>query len=109
MTSSEPTIAAVALSHSPQMAQDTDHVQGTRFRNGFAEVANADLRAAHPTQPQRLDGMSSRGGSRSVDLGYGAATDRCPAQRTCVIDLLNHNSKIRWCRDYGTRGVEACR
>ena len=48
MTSSEPTIAAVALSHSPQMAQDTDHAQGTRFRNGFAEVAKA-VTAFDPT------------------------------------------------------------
>jgi len=41
MTDTGPRIAAVALSHSPPMAQDTQHSQGTDFRRGFAEVAKA--------------------------------------------------------------------
>ena len=41
MSAQGPRIAAVALSHSPQMAQDTNHVQGRRFRDGFAQVAKA--------------------------------------------------------------------
>ncbi|KRD04661.1 hypothetical protein [Streptomyces sp. Root264] len=36
-----PQIAAVALSHSPQMAQDTEHVQGAEFRAGFTKLAKA--------------------------------------------------------------------
>jgi 2,3-dihydroxyphenylpropionate 1,2-dioxygenase len=34
-------VAAVALSHSPQMAQDTDHLEGRRFREGFSRLAKA--------------------------------------------------------------------
>ena len=41
MSAQGPQIATVALSHSPQMAQDTGHLQGRRFRAGFAQVANA--------------------------------------------------------------------
>ncbi len=41
MTAPGPQITAVALSHSPQMAQDTDHLQGGRFRAGFAQLAKA--------------------------------------------------------------------
>jgi 2,3-dihydroxyphenylpropionate 1,2-dioxygenase len=41
MSAQGPQIAAVALSHSPQMAQDTGHLQGRRFRAGFAQVAKA--------------------------------------------------------------------
>ena len=41
MTAPGPQIAAVALSHSPQMAQDTGHLQGRRFRAGFAQLAKA--------------------------------------------------------------------
>ncbi len=41
MTTPGPQITAVALSHSPQMAQDTDHLQGGRFRAGFAQLAKA--------------------------------------------------------------------
>ena len=44
MSAQGPRIAAVALSHSPQMAQDTNHVQGRRFRDGFAQVAKAVAR-----------------------------------------------------------------
>jgi 2,3-dihydroxyphenylpropionate 1,2-dioxygenase len=40
MSAQGPQIATVALSHSPQMAQDTGHLQGRRFRAGFAQVAN---------------------------------------------------------------------
>jgi 2,3-dihydroxyphenylpropionate 1,2-dioxygenase len=39
MTQQGPQIAAVALSHSPQMAADTEHLQGTGFRNGLGSVA----------------------------------------------------------------------
>ena len=41
MSAQGPQIATVALSHSPQMAQDTGHLQGRRFRAGFAQVAKA--------------------------------------------------------------------
>ena len=41
MSAQGPQIATVALSHSPQMTQDTGHLQGRRFRAGFAQVANA--------------------------------------------------------------------
>lgn len=41
MTTSMPQIAAVALSHSPQMSQDTEHRQGRRFRAGYAQIARA--------------------------------------------------------------------
>ena len=41
MTDTGPRIAAVALSHSPPMAQDTERLQGSEFRRGFAEVAEA--------------------------------------------------------------------
>lgn len=41
MSAQGPRIAAVALSHSPQMAEDTEHRQGSRFRDGFARVAKA--------------------------------------------------------------------
>lgn len=41
MTGTGPRIEAVALSHSPPMAQDADRVQGSEFRRGFAEVAQA--------------------------------------------------------------------
>jgi 2,3-dihydroxyphenylpropionate 1,2-dioxygenase len=44
MSAQGPRIAVVALSHSPQMAQDTNHVQGRRFRDGFAQVAKAVAR-----------------------------------------------------------------
>jgi 2,3-dihydroxyphenylpropionate 1,2-dioxygenase len=37
----EPLIRALALSHSPQMAQDTEHAQGARFRAGLARMAKA--------------------------------------------------------------------
>ena len=39
MTTTGPQIAVLALSHSPQMAQDTRHLQGAGFRRGFAAVA----------------------------------------------------------------------
>jgi 2,3-dihydroxyphenylpropionate 1,2-dioxygenase len=48
MSAQGPRIAAVALSHSPQMAQDTEHQQGSRFRDGFARVAKA-VADFHPT------------------------------------------------------------
>lgn len=48
MTDSAPRIAAVALSHSPPMAQDTERLQGSEFRRGFAEVAGA-VSAYDPT------------------------------------------------------------
>ena len=48
MTAPGPQITAVALSHSPQMAQDTDHLQGGRFRAGFAQLAKA-VAAYDPT------------------------------------------------------------
>jgi 2,3-dihydroxyphenylpropionate 1,2-dioxygenase len=48
MSAQGPRIAAVALSHSPQMAQDTEHQQGSRFRDGFARVAKA-VAGFHPT------------------------------------------------------------
>ncbi|MFN2538074.1 MAG: 3-carboxyethylcatechol 2,3-dioxygenase [Mycobacteriales bacterium] len=48
MTDTGPRIAAVALSHSPPMAQDTEHVQGREFRRGFAEVAAA-VKAYEPS------------------------------------------------------------
>ena len=38
MTESGPTIATVALSHSPQMSEDIARVQGSVFRNGYARV-----------------------------------------------------------------------
>jgi 2,3-dihydroxyphenylpropionate 1,2-dioxygenase len=41
MTTTGPEIAVLALSHSPQMAQDTDHLHGANFRRGFADVAKA--------------------------------------------------------------------
>jgi 2,3-dihydroxyphenylpropionate 1,2-dioxygenase len=41
MTAPAPQIAAVALSHSPQMAQDTAHAQGGTFRAGFERIAKA--------------------------------------------------------------------
>jgi 2,3-dihydroxyphenylpropionate 1,2-dioxygenase len=41
MTSDQPQIGVVCLSHSPQMAQDTEHRQGSAFRAGFADVARA--------------------------------------------------------------------
>jgi len=41
MSAQGPQIATVALSHSPQMAQDTGHLEGRRFRAGFAQVAKA--------------------------------------------------------------------
>lgn len=41
MTGTGPRIAAVALSHSPPMAQDAERVQGSEFRRGFGEVAEA--------------------------------------------------------------------
>ena len=41
MTDTAPRIAAVALSHSPPMAQDTQRVQGSEFRRGFAVLAEA--------------------------------------------------------------------
>ncbi len=44
----DPQIAAVALSHSPQMAQDADHRQGLAFRDGFATLAAA-VAAYDPT------------------------------------------------------------
>jgi 2,3-dihydroxyphenylpropionate 1,2-dioxygenase len=48
MTGTGPRIEAVALSHSPPMAQDVDRVQGSEFRRGFAEVATA-VAAFDPT------------------------------------------------------------
>ena len=44
MTDAGPRIEAVALSHSPPMAQDTGHRQGRCFRAGFAELAQAVAR-----------------------------------------------------------------
>jgi 2,3-dihydroxyphenylpropionate 1,2-dioxygenase len=41
MSSTSCDVAVVALSHSPQMAQDTEHRQGHEFRDGFARVAAA--------------------------------------------------------------------
>ena len=43
-----PSIAAVALSHSPPMSQDTERVQGLAFRQALAEVVAA-VRAYEPT------------------------------------------------------------
>ena len=48
MSAQGPRIAAVALSHSPQMAQDTEHRQGSLFRERFARVAKA-VTDFHPT------------------------------------------------------------
>jgi 2,3-dihydroxyphenylpropionate 1,2-dioxygenase len=48
MTGFGPRIEAVALSHSPPMAHDVEHVQGSEFRRGFAEVARA-VRAYDPS------------------------------------------------------------
>lgn len=46
--SGPPRIAAVALSHSPQMAADSEHRQGLEFRSGFAQLAVA-VAAYDPT------------------------------------------------------------
>ena len=43
-----PEIASVALSHSPQMAQDTEHAEGHEFRAGFAQLKKA-VEAYDPT------------------------------------------------------------
>ena len=48
MSAQGPRIAAVALSHSPQMAQDTEHRQGSLFRERFARVVKA-VTDFHPT------------------------------------------------------------
>ncbi len=41
MSQPGPAIAAVALSHSPQMGQDAERGQGTVFRDGYARVVKA--------------------------------------------------------------------
>ena len=41
MTAPAPQIAAVALSHSPHMAQDTAHALGGTFRVDFERIAKA--------------------------------------------------------------------
>ncbi|MET7998931.1 hypothetical protein ABZU76_49505 [Amycolatopsis sp. NPDC005232] len=46
--STEPQIAAVALSHSPLMVGDTEHRQGLRFRDGMARLKSA-VEAFNPT------------------------------------------------------------
>jgi 2,3-dihydroxyphenylpropionate 1,2-dioxygenase len=41
MNAPRPQVEVVCLSHSPQMAQDAEHLQGTLFRAGFARIAKA--------------------------------------------------------------------
>jgi 2,3-dihydroxyphenylpropionate 1,2-dioxygenase len=48
MTVNTPGVAVAALSHSPPMAQDVDHLQGSVFRAGFARLAQG-IAAYDPT------------------------------------------------------------
>lgn len=98
--STGPQIEAVALSHSPQMAQDIEHLQGLHFRRGYAEVISA-VAAYDPTLvvyfgPDHMRALASIAPCFTVvesATGYGdwgTASDDYSVPQELAIELGRH-------------------